>query len=288
MSIPNNARADILIQAMPYIRQFSGKNVVVKYGGAAMVNEGVRTAVAQDLVLMRMIGMRPVLVHGGGPEIDKLLSRLGKERVFVDGLRYTDEETMEIVQMVLAGKVNKDLADLIQRQGGKAVGLCGVDGGLLTAERYTRDGKDLGLVGEITKVDPAVLSKLMDDGFIPIVSTIAAGSGEDYNLYNINADTAAAEIAAALGAEKLLLLTDVAGILEDVSDSSTLISEIDRAQVPGLIQRGVVSGGMIPKVECCVRALSGGVRTASILDGRAPHALVLELFSDSGAGTMIV
>lgn len=288
MSIPNNARADILIQAMPYIRQFSGKNVVVKYGGAAMVNEGVRTAVAQDLVLMRMIGMRPVLVHGGGPEIDKLLSRLGKERVFVDGLRYTDEETMEIVQMVLAGKVNKDLADLIQRQGGKAVGLCGVDGGLLTAERYTRDGKDLGLVGEITKVDPAVLSKLMDDGFIPIVSTIAAGAGEDYNLYNINADTAAAEIAAALGAEKLLLLTDVAGILEDVSDSSTLISEIDRSQVPGLIQRGVVSGGMIPKVECCVRALSGGVRTASILDGRAPHALVLELFSDSGAGTMIV
>ncbi len=288
MSIPNNARADILIQAMPYIRQFSGKNVVVKYGGAAMVNEGVRTAVAQDLVLMRMIGMRPVLVHGGGPEIDKLLSRLGKERVFVDGLRYTDEETMEIVQMVLAGKVNKDLADLIQRQGGKAVGLCGVDGGLLTAERYTRDGKDLGLVGEITKVDPAVLSKLMDDGFIPIVSTIAAGAGEDYNLYNINADTAAAEIAAALGAEKLLLLTDVAGILEDLSDSSTLISEIDRSQVPGLIQRGVVSGGMIPKVECCVRALSGGVRTASILDGRAPHALVLELFSDSGAGTMIV
>lgn len=288
MSIPNNARADILIQAMPYIRQFSGKNVVVKYGGAAMVNEGVRTAVAQDLVLMRMIGMRPVLVHGGGPEIDKLLSRLGKERVFVDGLRYTDEETMEIVQMVLAGKVNKDLADLIQRQGGKAVGLCGVDGGLLTAERYTRDGKDLGLVGEITKVDPAVLSKLMDDGFIPIVSTIAAGAGEDYNLYNINADTAAAEIAAALGAEKLLLLTDVAGILEDLSDSSTLISEIDRSQVPGLIQRGVVSGGMIPKVECCVRALSGGVRTASILDGREPHALVLELFSDSGAGTMIV
>ena len=288
MSIPNNARADILIQAMPYIRQFSGKNVVVKYGGAAMVNEGVRTAVAQDLVLMRMIGMRPVLVHGGGPEIDKLLSRLGKERVFVDGLRYTDEETMEVVQMVLAGKVNKDLADLIQRQGGKAVGLCGVDGGLLTAERYTRDGKDLGLVGEITKVDPAVLSKLMDDGFIPIVSTIAAGAGEDYNLYNINADTAAAEIAAALGAEKLLLLTDVAGILEDLSDSSTLISEIDRSQVPGLIQRGVVSGGMIPKVECCVRALSGGVRTASILDGRAPHALVLELFSDSGAGTMIV
>lgn len=288
MSIPNNARADILIQAMPYIRQFSGKNVVVKYGGAAMVNEGVRTAVAQDLVLMRMIGMRPVLVHGGGPEIDKLLSRLGKERVFVDGLRYTDEETMEIVQMVLAGKVNKDLADLIQRQGGKAVGLCGVDGGLLTAERYTRDGKDLGLVGEITKVDPAVLSKLMDDGFIPIVSTIAAGAGEDYNLYNINADTAAAEIAAALGAEKLLLLTDVAGILEDLSDSSTLISEIDRSQVPGLIQRGVVSGGMIPKVECCVRALSGGVRTASILDGRAPHALVLELFSDKGAGTMIV
>lgn len=288
MTIPDNARADILIQAMPYLKRFAGKTFVVKYGGAAMVNEGVRNAVAQDLVLMRMVGMRPVLVHGGGPEIDKLLGKLGKERVFVDGLRYTDEETMDVVQMVLAGKVNKDLVALIQRLGGKAVGICGADGGLFQAERYSRDGKDLGLTGEITKVDPDVVSKLLDNGFIPVVSTVATGSGEDQNMYNINADTAAAELAGALGAEKMLLLTDVAGILEDLGDLGTLLRIVKRSDVPGLIKRGVVKGGMIPKVECCVKALEMGIQAAAIIDGRAPHALLLELFSDQGAGTMIV
>ncbi|MEN6364269.1 MAG: acetylglutamate kinase [Rectinema sp.] len=288
MTIPDNVRADILIQAMPYFRKFAGKTFVVKYGGAAMVNEGVRNAVAQDLVLMRQVGMRPVLVHGGGPEIDKLLARLGKERVFVDGLRYTDEETMEVVQMVLSGKVNKDLVALIQRQGGKAAGLCGVDGGLFRAQRYAREGRDLGLVGEIDAVNPEIISALLDKGFIPVVSTVAMGESEDAALYNVNADTAAAELAGALGAEKLLLLTDVAGILEDLSDLGTLMREVDRSQVPGLIARGVVKGGMIPKVECCVKALKLGVQAAAIIDGRAPHALLVELFSDQGAGTMIV
>ncbi|MFZ2781445.1 MAG: acetylglutamate kinase [Rectinemataceae bacterium] len=288
MTIPDNVRADILIQAMPYFRKFAGKTFVVKYGGAAMVNEGVRNAVAQDLVLMRQVGMRPVLVHGGGPEIDKLLARLGKERVFVDGLRYTDEETMEVVQMVLSGKVNKDLVALIQRQGGKAAGLCGVDGGLFRAQRYAREGRDLGLVGEIDAVNPEIISALLDKGFIPVVSTVAMGESEDAALYNVNADTAAAELAGALGAEKLLLLTDVAGILEDLSDLGTLMREVDRSQVPGLIARGVVKGGMIPKVECCVKALELGVQAAAIIDGRAPHALLVELFSDQGAGTMIV
>lgn len=288
MTIPDNVRADILIQAMPYFKKFAGKTFVVKYGGAAMVNEGVRNAVAQDLVLMRQVGMRPVLVHGGGPEIDKLLARLGKERVFVDGLRYTDEETMEVVQMVLSGKVNKDLVALIQRQGGKAAGLCGVDGGLFRAQRYAREGRDLGLVGEIDAVNPEIISALLDKGFIPVVSTVAMGESEDAALYNVNADTAAAELAGALGAEKLLLLTDVAGILEDLSDLGTLMREVDRSQVPGLIARGVVKGGMIPKVECCVKALKLGVQAAAIIDGRAPHALLVELFSDQGAGTMIV
>lgn len=288
MRIPDNARADILIQAMPYLKKFAGKTFVVKYGGAAMVNEGVRNAVAQDLVLMRMVGMRPVLVHGGGPEIDKLLARLGKERVFVDGLRYTDEETMEVVQMVLAGKVNKDLVALVQKLGGRAVGICGADGGLFLAEKYARDGKDLGLTGEITGVDPTVVAKLLDNGFIPVVSTVAMGVGEDQNMYNINADTAAAELAGALGAEKMLLLTDVAGILEDLGDLGTLLRIVKRDEVPGLIKRGIVKGGMIPKVECCVKALEAGVQAAAIIDGRAPHALLLELFSDQGAGTMIV
>jgi acetylglutamate kinase len=288
MTIPDNVRADILIQALPYLRKFAGKTVVVKYGGAAMVNEGVRNAVIQDLILMRQVGMRPVLVHGGGPEIDRLLRRLGKEPVFVKGLRYTDEETMDIVQMVLAGKVNKDLTALVQRHGGQSVGLCGIDGGLFRATRLVKDGEDLGLVGEIVKVDPGIVTRVLDAGLIPVVATVALGEGEDEHLYNINADTAAAMLAGALGAEKLVLLTDVAGILEDVSDLETLIRQVDRSTIPGLIARGVVKGGMIPKVECCVKALELGVPRAHIIDGRSPHALLVELFSDSGTGTMIV
>lgn len=286
--IADKVRADILVQAMPYFKSFGGKIVVVKYGGAAMINESVRAAVLQDLILMRQVGIKPVLVHGGGPEIDRMLKKLGKERVFVDGLRYTDDETMDVVQMVLAGKVNKDLVAHIEQQGGKALGLCGGDGGLFRAERLRKNDKDLGMVGEITSVDPAVVHSALDAGYIPVVSTIALRPNEEIGYYNINADTAAAELAGALGAEKLILLTDVPGILKDVADLTTLISVVKKDDVPALIAQGAVSGGMIPKVECCVQALSQGVKTTHILDGRAPHSLLIELFSDSGKGTMII
>jgi len=279
-------RVATLVEALPYIRKWAGKTVVVKYGGAAMTNEGVREAVAQDLVLMGVVGIRTVLVHGGGPEIDALLRRLGKEPSFVGGLRYTDEETMEVVQMVLAGKVNKDLVALIQREGGRALGLSGIDGGLIKARRYTK--ADLGLVGEIVSVDPASLETALAGGHIPVVSTIAgAAAADDNNYYNINADTAAAEIAVALRAEKLVLLTDVPGILRDLRDGDTLIDELPRSEIPALIAEGVVARGMIPKVECCARAVEGGVKSAHIVDGRHPHSLILELFTDAGRGTMI-
>jgi acetylglutamate kinase len=287
MTIPDNVKADILVQALPWIRRYAGKTVVVKYGGAAMVNEGVRTAVAQDLVLMSCVGIRTVLVHGGGPEIDAMLRRLGKEPEFVGGLRYTDEETMEIVQMVLAGKVNKDLVALVQRQGGRAIGICGADGGLFTAKRLSKGGTDLGLVGELSKVSISLVEAILGAGFVPVVATVAMGETGDAHFYNVNADTAAAELAAALGAEKLVLLTDVPGILRDVADIETLISELPRNEVGALIAKGVVSKGMIPKVECCARAIDGGVKRAHIVDGREPHALLLEVFSDSGVGTMI-
>jgi acetylglutamate kinase len=286
--ITDNVRADILIQAMPYFRKFHKKVIVVKYGGAAMINEGVRGAVLQDLILMREVGILPVLVHGGGPEIDRMLKRLGKDRVFVDGLRYTDDETMDIVQMVLSGKVNKDLVSHIARQGGKAFGLCGADGGLFRASRLQKDGKDLGMVGEITSIDISPVRTALDAGFIPVVSTIALRDDDEAGFYNINADTAAAELAGALGAEKLILLTDVPGLLKDMADTSTIISVLDRKEVPSIITQGLVSGGMIPKVECCVRALELGVSSTHILDGRSPHSLLIEIFSDQGMGTMIV
>ncbi len=286
--VSDNVRADILLQAMPYIERFAGRVVVVKYGGAAMINEGVRAAVLQDLILMRQVGMYPVLVHGGGPEIDRMLKKLGKERVFVDGLRYTDDETMEIVQMVLAGKVNKDLVAHISRQGGRGMGLCGGDGGLFKAERLVKNGKDLGMVGEIAQVDPKAVRVALEAGFIPVVSTIALRLDDEPGYFNINADTASAELAGALGAEKLILLTDVPGILKDMADLSTLISVVKKADVPALVHQGVVSGGMIPKVECCVKALDLGVKSTHILDGRSPHSLLIEIFSDRGMGTMIV
>lgn len=286
--ITDTIRADVLLQAMPYFKAFSGKTVVVKYGGAAMINEGVRIAVIEDLILMQQVGIRPVLVHGGGPEIDKMLKKLGKERVFIDGLRYTDDETMEIVQMVLSGKVNKDLVALIENAGGKACGLCGGDGGLFKATRLIKNDKDLGLVGEITSVDGTAVSSLLNAGYIPVVSTIGLSDDTEALYYNINADTAAARLAAALGAEKLILLTDVPGILTDTSDAATLLSKIRKEEVAGLIQQGIISGGMIPKVEACVEALLSGVTSTHILDGRSPHALLIELFSDQGMGTMIV
>jgi acetylglutamate kinase len=288
MSISQSERASILAQALPYIQRFRGKTVVVKYGGAAMVNEGLRAAVAEDLVLMSCVGIRTVLVHGGGPEIDAMLRRLGKEPVFIGGLRYTDEETMEVVQMVLAGKVNKDLVGLLQRAGGKALGLCGLDGGLLSASKKKAGGPDLGLVGEIEEVRTDALRSALDGGFIPVVATVAGGVGSDPKSYNVNADTAAAAIAVALGAEKLLLLTDVPGILRDVKDDGTLIKELPRSGIAALEREGILSKGMIPKVECCAKAVDGGVGRAHIIDGRVPHSLLVEIFSDGGIGTMIV
>ena len=286
--ISDMMRADILIQAMPYFRAFAGKVIVVKFGGAAMINEGVRSAVLEDLILMQQVGIKPVLVHGGGPEIDRMLKRLGKERVFVNGLRYTDDDTMDIVQMVLAGKINKDLVANIQRQGGSAIGLCGGDGGLFRAKRLIKDEKDIGLVGEVDEVNPALVNLALANGYIPVVSTIALREDGEQGYYNVNADTAAAELAGALKAEKLILLTDVPGILKDTNDASTLVPAIKREEVSAYIVQGIVSGGMIPKVECCVQALRLGVKSTHILDGRSPHSILLELFSDKGMGTMIV
>jgi acetylglutamate kinase len=288
MNITDNVRADFLIQALPYIKKYLGKVIIVKFGGAAMVNEGVKMAVMQDLILLSQIGVKVVLVHGGGPEIDATLRKMGKEPVFIKGLRYTDEETMDVVQMVLAGTVNKDIVGIIQKNGGKASGLCGIDGGLFTAKRLIKDGADLGLVGDITDVDPSIIENALRDGFIPVVATIAAGAGEDEKYYNVNADTAAAALALAMKAEKLILLTDVPGILRNVADEGTLITEMHRSELPALITQGIVSKGMIPKLECCATAVENGVKSAHILDGRVPHALLVELLSDKGMGTMIV
>lgn len=287
-NVSNAQRAEILVQALPYIQNFMGKTVVVKYGGNAMINLELKAAVIQDIVLMSCVGIRTVLVHGGGPEIESLLKRIGKESRFVGGLRYTDEETMEIVQMVLAGKVNKDIVSLVQQEGGKALGLCGIDGGLLQGRRLRLEGEDLGLVGDVTSVNTTVLTDALDRGYVPVVSTVALGiedaKGE---ALNVNADTAAAQIAAALGAEKLVLMTDVRGILRDVQDPDSLIKELRRSELDDLIRQGIVNKGMIPKVDCCRLALDGGVRKAHIIDGRLPHAILIELFTDEGIGTMI-
>jgi acetylglutamate kinase len=288
MTITNNDRAEILTRALPYIQQYQGKTLVVKYGGNAMINEELKAAVIHDVILLSCVGIRVVLVHGGGPEIEAMLKALGKESRFVRGLRYTDEETMEVVQMVLCGRVNKDITALIQNGGGRALGLSGIDGGLFTARRLRLDNEDLGLVGEIESVDAGLLNTLLDTGVIPVISSVALGIGEEAGkALNINADTAAAKIAVALGAEKLLLMTDVQGILRDVKDSETLIKAISRADVEALKNEGVVTRGMIPKVECCTLALDGGVRRTHIIDGRLPHALLMELFTDEGIGTMI-
>lgn len=286
--VTNPVRAEILVQALPYIQEFMGKTIVVKYGGNAMINAELKAAVIQDLVLMSCVGIRTVLVHGGGPEIESLLKKTGKESRFVKGLRYTDEETMEAVQMVLCGKVNKDIVALIQRAGGRAIGLCGLDGGLLRARRLRLGGEDLGLVGDIVKVESAPLLDVLAKNYVPVVSTVALGvedaAGE---ALNVNADTAAAALAAALGAEKLVLMTDVVGILRDIHNMDSLIKQASLADLDCLVAEGVVSKGMIPKVECCRTALSGGVRKAHIIDGRVPHSLLVELFTDEGVGTMI-
>ena len=274
----------VLSEALPYFKQWCGKVVVVKYGGNAMLNEELQQAVMEDIVLLSTIGIKVVLVHGGGPEINKMLEKVGKESKFVDGLRYTDEETMEVVQMVLTGKLNKDIVGILLQKGGKAVGLSGVDSGLLRAVKTT---KDLGFVGEVTQVHPEILISLLDKGFIPVVSTVALGEQGDDSRYNINADTAAAKIAVALKAEKFVQLTNVPGVLRNIDDPSTLIKRIEKTALGSLKATGIIAGGMIPKIECCVMARNGGVPRTHIIDGRVPHSLLIEMFSDRGIGTMI-
>lgn len=274
----------VLSEALPYFKQWCGKVVVVKYGGNAMLNEELKQAVMEDIVLLSTIGIKVVLVHGGGPEINKMLEKIGKESKFVDGLRYTDEETMEVVQMVLTGKLNKDIVGILLQKGGKAVGLSGVDSGLLRAVKTT---KDLGFVGEVTQVHPEIITSLLDKGFIPVVSTVALGEQGDDSRYNINADTAAAKIAVALKAEKFVQLTNVPGVLRNIDDPTTLIKRIEKTALGSLKATGIIAGGMIPKIDCCLTALEGGVPRTHIIDGRVPHSLLIEMFSDRGIGTMI-
>jgi acetylglutamate kinase len=279
-------RSQVLVEALPYIRRYHGKTIVVKYGGAAMTDERLQHQVMQDIVLMHYVGLNPILVHGGGPEVTEAMKRMGKEPVFVRGLRVTDEETVEIVEMVLAGKTNKGIVSLIQQHGGKAVGLSGKDGNLFVARKMELDGADLGFVGEVVKFNPHLLETLIGGGYIPVICSVAVGArGETFN---INADHIAGRLAAELQAEKLVLLTDIRGILADVSDPDSLLSDITADRARDLIATGKVDRGMIPKVEACLMALDGGVPRAHILDGRAPHSLLTELFTDSGVGTMIV
>lgn len=284
MKISNSDRAEVLVKALPYIQTHKGKTVVVKYGGNAMINEDLKAAVMSDIVLMQLVGIHVVLVHGGGPEINAMLKKIGKESRFVQGMRYTDAETVDIVQMVLSGKVNKDLVQLLEQYEGKAVGLCGLDGGMIKVKKLQAE-EDLGFVGDITSVNTSVITDVTQAGYVPIIATIGAGE-EDGGVYNINADVAASRIAAALGAEKLILMTDIKGLLRDKDDEDTLISQINVSDVPRLKKEGVIGGGMIPKVDCCVEAVRRGVPRAHIIDGRTPHSILIELFSDEGIGTM--
>ena len=284
MQISNSDRAKILVQALPYIQTHAGRTIVVKYGGSAMVDEKLKDAVMSDIVLMQLVGIRVVVVHGGGSEINAMLKKIGKESRFVGGLRYTDRETVDVVQMVLAGKVNKDLVQLLERHSGRALGLCGLDDGLLRAEKIVYK-EDLGYVGEITEVNPAVLNNATQSGYVPIVATVAGGPNGE--VFNINADIAAARIAAELKAEKLILMTDVRGLLRDKDDEESLIPVVNVSDVPRLQNQGIISGGMIPKIKCCVDAVRRGVGRAHIIDGRIPHSILIELFSDEGIGTML-
>ena len=282
MKISNADRAKILTEALPYIQKYNGKILVIKYGGNAMINDELKAAVMGDIVLLSLIGVKVVLVHGGGPEISDMLTKIGKKSEFVDGLRVTDKETVDIVQMVLAGKVNKSLVTLLQSKGGHAVGLSGIDGGLIEAK--IKDER-LGFVGKITKVRPQPITDLLEKNYIPMISTVA--SDREGNVYNINGDTAAAFIAGALGAERLIMMTDIAGILRDKDDPSTLIPSITLDEAEHLYEEGVISGGMIPKVDCCIEAIQRGVKNVIIMDGRVPHSILMELLTDEGAGTMV-
>ncbi|MGC8783840.1 MAG: acetylglutamate kinase [Armatimonadota bacterium] len=278
-------QANVLVQALPYMQRYSGKCFVVKYGGAAMVDERLKAQVMQDVVLLRTVGIKPVLVHGGGKEVSEVMQRMGLQPRFTGGLRVTDAETMEIVEMVLAGTTNKGIVSLIHRAGGKAVGLSGKDGNLLVAKKLTPDGQDIGYVGEVVQVNPEVIMVLSESGYIPVISSVAIG--EDGQSYNVNADHAAGAIAAALKAEKLIVLTDVPGVLANLRDPASLISEMSIAEAEELLRNGKAESGMAPKLEACITALRGGVQRAHIIDGRQPHAILMEVFTDRGVGTMV-
>lgn len=281
MNISNAQRAKVLVHALPYIQEYFGKIVVIKYGGNAMINDELKDKVMRDIVLLSLIGVKPVLVHGGGPEISEMLQKVGKKSEFVNGLRVTDEETVDIVQMVLAGKVNKGLVNIIESKGGSAIGLSGIDGHMITAKIKN---EALGFVGEITGVNVKPVLDVIEKGYIPVISTIACDS--DGNVYNINADTAAAKIAGELGATSLISMTDISGILEDKDNPDTLIPKIEIGKAPELMEKGIISGGMIPKVECCINAVKWGVERVFIIDGRIPHAILIEMLTDEGIGTM--
>ena len=276
-------RAQVLIEALPYIQDYNGKVVVIKYGGNAMINEELKMSVMRDIVLLRLIGVKVVLVHGGGPEISEMLKKIGKESVFIDGLRYTDEETAEVVRMVLAGKINKSLVNLLESIGGKALGLCGIDGHMM---KCCKENEKLGYVGKITEMDTKVITDALNAGYIPVVSTV--GYDDEGHIYNVNADTASAVIAGALGATSLLLMTDIAGVLRDKNDESSLIEKIYVSEIPSLVKQGIISGGMIPKIDCCREAIRRGVKKVFITDGRVAHSILVETLSDQGIGTMFV
>lgn len=280
--ISNATRSQVLIDALPYIQKYTDKIVVIKYGGNAMTNNELKQAVMSDIVLLSLVGVKVVLVHGGGPEISEMLDKLGIESKFIGGLRYTDAATVEVVQMVLSGRVNKDLVALLAQHKGRALGLCGIDGGMLEAEKLAGE-VDLGFVGEIVKVNKLPITDALKNGYIPVIATV--GAGVDGQTYNINADTAAARIAAELGAENLILMTDISGLLSNKDDPSTLITGVNVSEVPFMKRQGIISGGMIPKIDCCVEAVRRGVTKTSIIDGRIPHSILIELLSNEGIGT---
>ncbi|MBR5156109.1 MAG: acetylglutamate kinase [Clostridia bacterium] len=283
IDVPISTRAEILIEALPYIQEYYNKIVVIKYGGNAMLNEELKQAVMGDILLLSLIGIKVVLVHGGGPEISEMLTKVGAKTEFIDGLRVTDKESVDIVQMVLAGKVNKSLVNLIHTMGGKAMGLCGIDGHMIAAEKLD----DVhGFVGDITDIDPTPILDVLNNGYIPVIATV--GCDNDGNVYNINADTAAAKIAGVLKAESLISMTDIRGLLRDKDDESTLIPVVKASEVPELVAEGVISGGMIPKIDCCIESIRQGVGKVFILDGRVPHAILIEILTDEGIGTMVV
>ncbi|MEG0664437.1 MAG: acetylglutamate kinase [Clostridia bacterium] len=284
-NISNSMKAGIIAKALPYIQQYYNKIIVIKYGGNAMINEQLKKEVMQDITLLSLVGIKVVLVHGGGPEINKTLEKMNIQSKFIDGLRYTDKETAEVVQMVLAGKTNKDLVSLLGSFGAKSIGLCGIDNKMLIAQKAQKE-VDLGFVGEIKSVDTTAITDAISMGYIPVIATVS--QGEDGEIYNVNADTAAASIAAALGAENLILMTDTVGLLADVKDESSLIPVVNVSDVPVLIKQGTITGGMIPKIACCVDAVRRGVPKALIIDGRISHSILVEIFTDEGIGTMFI